>query len=56
MNADEENDKLFNEVVDLMISSKKPLIVHNGYLDLMHVNLISIRYIIGLSRIYRKPG
>lgn len=28
---------LFNKVFEEMVDSRKPLIVHNGFLDLMHV-------------------
>ena len=57
LNCEPENDKLFNEVVDIMISSKKPLIVHNGYLDLMHVRFsLDIRSIIDLFPTYLRLG
>ena len=38
-----ESDLLFNHLFNEIIDSKKPMIVHNGFLDLMHVNLIMIK-------------
>lgn len=39
-----------------MVASRKPLIVHNGYLDLMHVKFTLVRFTIVLSKIYLANG
>jgi len=39
-----------------MISLKKPIIVHNGFLDLMHVQFLRHRSTIDSSKIYQIIG
>lgn len=56
LNCVVEPDKLFNEVINEMISLKKPIIVHNGFLDLMHVLLTTLRSTIDSQKIYPTTG
>ena len=37
--SEKAGEMFFNEVIDSIVDSKKPLILHNGFLDMMHIYL-----------------
>jgi hypothetical protein len=47
---------LFNTVFNEIVASRKPLILHNGFLDMMHVKFKLFRYIIDSCKHYPKLG
>ena len=53
--APEENS-LFNVIFDDIVQSRKPVIVHNGFFDMMHVIMGKYRFTIDSSRICHPAG
>lgn len=51
-----EQDLLFNHLFKEIIDSKKPMIVHNGFLDLMHVCFNGSRSFSAFRSLFRTLG
>lgn len=56
LDCEVKQDYLFNEIVNEMSSANKPIIVHNGFLDLMHVPDHLWRFIYDFTGLYLTNG